>query len=150
MNPFELLKKDHEKVAELMDRLEETGGSAVKTRQDLFRQIQEELEIHAQIEEAIFYPALQVETETEDVTREAYEEHKLVKTLLKQLEQLPKDDMQWAAKFKVLKENVEHHVEEEEGEMFTKARKVLENDELEELGEEMVQEKKRMMAVMRE
>ena len=150
MNAFELLKKDHEKVAGLMDRVEETTDNAVKTRQDTFRQIMEELQIHAQIEETIFYPALQVETETEDITREAYEEHKVVKTLLKELDSMPKDDPQWIAKFKVLKENVEHHVEEEEGEMFTKARKVLEKEELDELGQEMQEEKKRMMAAIRE
>lgn len=150
MNPFELLKKDHQKVAELIDRVENTTDRASKTRQDLFEQIKEELEIHAQIEETIFYPALQVETETEDITREAYEEHKLVKTLLQELDQMPKDDEQWAAKFKVLKENVEHHVEEEEGEMFTKAKQALGKDELEELGDEMEEEKKRMMAAMRD
>jgi hypothetical protein len=150
MNPFELLKKDHQKVASLMDRLEKTTERGIKTREDLFKQIKEELDIHAQIEEAIFYPALQVETETEEITREAYEEHKLVKSLLSELESLPKDDEQWGAKFKVLKENVEHHVEEEEGEMFTKARKALDKEELDELGEQMEEEKKRMMASIAE
>src|SRR5688572_8111329 len=150
MNPFELLKQDHRKVADLMDRVEETTDKAVKTRQETFKKIMEELEIHAQIEETIFYPALQVETETEDITREAYEEHKVVKTLLKELDGMPKDDPQWAAKFKVLKENVEHHVEEEEGQMFEKARKTLEKEDLDELGKEMEEEKKRMMAVMHE
>ncbi|MGH9857071.1 MAG: hemerythrin domain-containing protein [Acidobacteriota bacterium] len=146
MNPFELLKKDHEKVSELMKRLEKTTERGIKTRQDLFKQMKDELDVHAHIEETIFYPALQVETETEDIAREAFEEHRVVKTLLSELEKMPKDDEQWSAKFMVLKENVEHHVEEEEGEMFTKARKALAKDELEELGEEMDEEKKRMMA----
>ena len=146
MNPFELLKKDHEKVSGLMKRLETTTERGVRTRQDLFKQLKEELDIHAHIEETIFYPALQIETETEDITREALEEHKIVKTLLSELERMSKDDEQWSAKFMVLKENVEHHVEEEEGEMFTKARKALGKEELDELGEEMNEEKKRMMA----
>ena len=146
MNPFELLKKDHEKVSGLMKRLEKTTERGIKTRQDLFTQLKEELDVHAHIEETIFYPALQIETETEDVTREALEEHKIVKTLLSELESMSKDDEQWSAKFMVLKENVEHHVEEEEGEMFTQARKALDREELDELGEEMNEEKKRMMA----
>jgi hypothetical protein len=146
MNPFEILKKDHEKVSGLMQRLEKTTERGVKTRQDLFKQVKEELDVHAHIEETIFYPALQVETETEDIAREAIEEHRIVKTLLSELERMPKDDEQWSAKFMVLKENLEHHIEEEEGEMFTKARKALDKDELDELGEEMNEEKKRMMA----
>jgi hypothetical protein len=146
MNPFELLKKDHEKVSSLMKRLEKTTERGVKTRQDLFKQLKDELDVHAHIEETIFYPTLQVEDETEEITREAFEEHRVVKTLLTELEKMSKDDEQWSAKFMVLKENVEHHVEEEEGEMFTKARKALEKEELEELGDEMNEEKKRMMA----
>ena len=146
MNPFELLKKDHEKVSGLMKRLETTTERAVKTREELFSQLKEELDVHAQIEEAIFYPALQIETETEDITREALEEHKIVKTLLAELDSAAKDDAQWSAKFTVLKEMVEHHVEEEEGEMFKQARQALDKEELDELGEEMNEEKKRMLA----
>lgn len=146
MNPFELLKKDHEKVSGLMKRLETTTERGVKTREELFSRLKEELDVHAHIEETIFYPALQIETETEDITREALEEHKIVKTLLAELDSTAKDDEQWSAKFTVLKEMVEHHVEEEEGEMFTQARQALDKEELDELGEEMNEEKKRMMA----
>jgi hypothetical protein len=146
MNPFELLKQDHRKVADLMEKLEKTTERGVKTREELFGKIQEELEIHAHIEETIFYPVLQKEKETEDITREAFEEHKVVKTLLAELAALNKDDEQWLPKFTVLKENIEHHVEEEEGEMFTDARKAIEKEELEQLGEQMNAEKSRMMA----
>ncbi len=81
-----------------------------------------------------FNPALKKETETRDITLEGFEEHKVVKTLLGELETLGKDQEEWTAKFTVLKENIEHHVEEEEGEMFTKARKVLSEAEAEDLG----------------
>jgi hypothetical protein len=142
MNPFDLLKKDHKKVAELLDKLEKTTERGLKTRDQLFQQVKEELELHTAIEEEIFYPALQQEDETKDITLEAFEEHKIVKTLLEELESMPKDDEQWSAKLTVLKENVEHHVEEEEGEMFKKAKKALSDDELEDLGNRMAEEKK--------
>ena len=146
MNPFELLKADHKKVADLMDKLEKTTERGIKTREELFGKIQEELEIHTHIEETIFYPFLQKEKETEDITREAFEEHKVVKTLLAELDSLNKDDEQWLPKFTVLKENIEHHVEEEEGEMFKEARKAVDKDDLERLGDQMNTEKTRMMA----
>lgn len=146
MNPFELLKQDHKKVADLMEKLEKTTERGVKTREELFGKIQEELEIHTHIEETILYPVLQKEKDTEDITREAFEEHKVVKTLLAELAELNKDDEQWLPKFTVLKENVEHHVEEEEGEMFKEARKAIEKEELEQLGDQLNAEKTRMMA----
>jgi hemerythrin superfamily protein len=130
MDAFTLLKTDHKTVAGLMDKIEQTTERAVKTRDELFTQLKSELDIHAQIEETILYPVL----ETHDISLEAYEEHRIVKQLLSELDSEPKDAEEWTAKFTVLKENVEHHVEEEEGEMFKKARKVLSEEEIEELG----------------
>jgi hypothetical protein len=137
MNPFELLKTDHEKVAGLMEKIDATTERGIKTREDLFTQLKTELDLHAQIEEKIFYPAIEDAEETRDITLEAYEEHNLVKQLLTELEAEDKGSEQWTAKFTVLKENVEHHVEEEEGEMFKKARTVLSKEELDELGEQL-------------
>ena len=134
MNAFTLLKTDHEKVARILASIEETTERAVKGRDELFTRLKEELDLHAKIEEEIFYPALEEAEVTREVTLEAYEEHRLVKQMLAELESEPKDTEQWTAKFTVLKENVEHHVEEEEGEMFKKARKILSEDEIEELG----------------
>jgi iron-sulfur cluster repair protein YtfE (RIC family) len=142
MNAFEVLKADHEKVAGIMEKIDESTERASKTREELFAQLKNELDLHAQIEEQIFYPALEDQEETRDITLEAYEEHNLVKQLLSELESEPKDDESWTAKFTVLKENVEHHVEEEEGELFKKARTVLSKDEIEELGNRL-QEAKR-------
>jgi hemerythrin-like domain-containing protein len=99
--------------------------------------LKSELDRHAEIEETIFYPVLEKAEESRDITLEAYEEHRLVKQLLSELEAAPKDDEQWTAKFTVLKENIEHHVEEEEGELFKKARKVLNEQEIEALGTRM-------------
>src|ERR1044071_4401668 len=137
MNPFNLLKSDHEKVAGILSSIDETTERSAKGREELFARLKQELDLHSQIEEEVFYPALEDSEETRDVTLEAYEEHNLVKQLLAELEAAPKDTEEWTAKFTVLKENVEHHVEEEEGEMFPKARKVLGDSDAETLGERM-------------
>lgn len=143
MNAFELLKQDHKKVASIFEKLEPTTERATKTRHELFAQLKEELEIHAHIEETIFYPVLKKEAETRDITLEGFEEHHVVKILLKELTTTPVETEQWTAKLKVLKENVEHHVEEEEEEMFKSAREVLSKEVVNELGARMEAEKKR-------
>src|SRR5512138_2428341 len=116
MNAFELLKTDHKTVANLLEQIDQTTERGIKTREELFARVKTELDIHAKIEEQIFYPALEEADETRDITLEAYEEHRLVKQLLSELESMSKDSEEWTARFSVLKENVEHHVEEEEGE----------------------------------
>jgi hypothetical protein len=140
MNAFELLKADHKKVAELFDLLETASG---KRKLDVFNRIKGELELHTHIEEKIFYPAIEKPEETHDLTLEAYEEHKVVKTLLAELAGATTADDEWQAKAKVLRENVEHHVEEEENELFDKADDVLSDEEIEDLGNRMEAEKAR-------
>jgi iron-sulfur cluster repair protein YtfE (RIC family) len=146
MNAFTLLKADHEKVAGILESIEETTERAVKGRDELFAQLKSELDLHAMIEEEILYPALEEAEETRDIALEAYEEHRLVKQLLAELEAEPKDSEEWTAKFSVLKENVEHHVEEEEGEMFKKARQVLSEEEIETLGNQLQEAKQQNKA----
>lgn len=141
MNAFSLLKDDHKKVAGILEKIDATTERATKSREELFAQLKNELDVHARIEEAVLYPALEEYEETRDITLEAYEEHTIVKQLLGELESSRKDDETWTAKFTVLKENIEHHVEEEEGEMFEKARKVLSEDEIATLGERLEEAK---------
>ncbi len=147
MNAFELLKHDHKTVAAIFEKLEPTTERAVKTRHELFAQLKEELEIHAHIEETIFYPVLKKEAATRDITLEGVEEHHVVKILLKELTDLSVETEQWTAKLKVLQENVEHHVEEEEQEMFKSAREVLSKEQADELGARMEAEKKQRQKV---
>jgi len=142
MDPFELLKKDHAKVATLFEQIESASEDA---KMDIFRQLKEELDVHAHIEEAIFYPALEGEKETREITLEAYEEHRVVKDLLSQLDAATSADEEWEARLTVLKENVEHHVEEEEGELFDKANDVLTGEQADELGARMQSEKNRKL-----
>jgi hypothetical protein len=144
MNAFQLLKEDHQKVSGIFQQLEPTTERAEKTRTELFARLKEELDVHARIEETIFYPAIKQAAETREIVLEGFEEHHVVKLLLKELDSLPVDTEQWTAKLKVLQENVEHHVEEEEGEMFQKARQVLSEDDINRLGVQMEEEKKRL------
>jgi Hemerythrin HHE cation binding domain len=140
MDAFELLKADHQKVGELFDQLEAATG---KAKLKVFNQIKAELELHTHIEEKIFYPALEKPEETHDLTLEAYEEHKMVKTLLAELSGARTADDEWQAQAKVLREKVEHHVDEEENELFEKADDALSDEEIEALGERMEAEKAR-------
>lgn len=140
MDPFELLKADHRKVEQLFTQLESATG---KAKLQVFEQIKTELELHTHIEEKVFYPALEEPEDTHDLTLEAYEEHDVVKKLLKELGRARSANDEWEAQAKVLQENVEHHVEEEENELFVKAESVLGEEELEELGDRMEAEKAR-------
>ena len=142
MDPFELLKADHRKVEQLFSQLESASG---KQKLQVFDQIRTELELHTHIEEKIFYPALEEPEETHDLALEAYEEHAVVKNLLKELGRAKSASDEWEAKAKVLQENVEHHVEEEENELFEKAESALGEEELEELGDRMAAEKERKL-----
>ncbi|HLL16393.1 MAG TPA: hemerythrin domain-containing protein [Pyrinomonadaceae bacterium] len=139
MDAFELLKNDHAKVSSLFDRIEPATDAT--TRQQLFAQLKQELDVHAHIEETILYPALKQIAETRDITEEGYEEHQEVKDLLAELEATPADSEEWSDMILELRENVEHHVEEEEGEMFTKAREVLSEQQINEIGARMSAEK---------
>jgi hypothetical protein len=143
MDAFVLLKKDHETVAGIFEKLEPTTERAVKTRQELFGDLKAELDLHAHIEAKILYPALKQEAETRDITFEGLEEHHVIKLLLKELSGMKVDSEEWTAKLKVLQENVEHHVEEEETDMFKHAREVLSKEEIEKLGARLEAEKER-------
>jgi hypothetical protein len=142
MDALTLLKDDHDKMRKLLTELESTTERGVKTREELYATIKGELMVHEAIEEEIFYPALKDHPKAKDIVLEAYEEHHVVDTVMAELEGLPVDDETWGAKAKVMKENVEHHMEEEEGEMFKQARQVFDRAELEELGERMATRKK--------
>ena len=141
MDAIAMLKADHDKVKRLLSELETTTERGVKTRSELFSTIKGELTIHEVIEEEIFYPALKSHPKAKDIVLEAYEEHNVVDMLMGELEALDVSDETWGAKATVMKENVEHHIEEEEGEMFPQARQVFDRQELEDLGARMADRK---------
>ena len=141
MDAITMLKADHDKVKGLLSDLETTTERGVKTREELFATIKGELAIHEVIEEQIFYPALKSHPKAKDIVLEAYEEHHVVDLLMGELESLDVSDPTWGAKAIVMKENIEHHIEEEEGEMFQQARQVFDRQELQDLGDRMAQRK---------
>jgi hemerythrin-like domain-containing protein len=141
MDAIALLKADHDKVKKLLTELETTTERGVKTRSELFATIKGELTVHEIIEEEIFYPELKAHPKARDIVLEGFQEHHVVDLLMSELEQLDVTDETWGAKAVVMKENIEHHIEEEEGEMFTKARQVFDRAELNDLGERMAARK---------
>ena len=148
MNAIELLKKDHQKVAGLFKKYEAAKDDSSSEKEELFRMINRELDVHARIEEEIFYPAAKQapSEEAKDLVAEAGEEHKQIKTLLAELDGMDADDEQFDAKMTVLMEDVEHHVEEEQDELFPKVRKALGNDRLEDLGRQLEARKQSLAA----
>jgi hemerythrin-like domain-containing protein len=141
MDAITMLKTDHDKVKRLLADLETTTERGVKTREELFATIKGELTIHETIEEEIFYPALKSHPKAKDIVLEGYQEHHVVDLLMGELEGMDVSDERWGAKATVMKENIEHHIEEEEGDMFKKARQVFDRQELEDLGERMAERK---------
>ena len=136
MNAIDLLEQQHREVEELFEELEGAGAGALKTKERKFQEIADAMALHAEIEEKLFYPESKQEN-TEEILRESVEEHLAMKRLLADLMEADASDEQFEAKMKVLQEQVEHHVEEEEGELFPRVREALSKDELEDLGERM-------------
>jgi hypothetical protein len=146
MDAIAMLKADHDKVKELLTELESTTERGVKRRTGLFTTIKEELTVHEVIEEEVFYPALKAHPKAKDIVLEAYEEHHVVDVLMGELSALDVSDETWGAKALVMKENIEHHIQEEEGEMFRQARRVFDAAELRELGDRMAARKETALA----
>jgi hemerythrin superfamily protein len=149
-----LLKADHKKVGELLKEVEGLSETAHASRQKLFAQIDRELTVHSKIEETIFYPAVKAraKSEKEDDAKqevlEAYEEHDNVKGMIKKLESTDATDETYNAKLQVLSELVKHHVHEEEHEMFPEVRELMDESELEALGEKLAKAKEQLLAAV--
>lgn len=131
-----LLKADHAAVKKLFAQEEKATKHDGQKKQDTFNQIKAALIVHGTIEEEIFYPAVKKarSENVKDEVREAYEEHKQIKNLVAQISGITPADETWDEKIKILKEDVEHHVKEEEGKMFPDAKKFLGEGSLVELG----------------
>lgn len=130
-----LLESQHREVEDLFEEFEEASGNQKKRA--IFEQIADKLAVHAGIEEKDFYPAVKAE-DTEDLLLEALEEHLAAKRVIADLLALDASDETFEAKVKVLKEQIEHHVEEEEDELFPQVKKLFDEEALEALGQQMV------------
>ena len=142
----ELIRSDHRTVEKLFSEFEQAGERAYKTKQGLVERITRELEVHATLEEETFYPAVRAKARKDgkELVDEAVEEHHLVRVTLGELAGLSATDDAFDAKVQVLIENVRHHVEEEESEMLPQAEKLLGQEELARLGEEMLARKRQL------
>ena len=138
MDAITLLKDDHQAVSKLFKEFDNLGDQATTKKQQLVNTITEELSKHAYIEETLFYPfAREQVPDVEDDVKEGIEEHHVLKVTLAELGAMSPEDDEFDAKVTVLKEVVEHHVEEEEQEWFPKVRDAIGRNDLTELGERM-------------
>ena len=139
------LKQDHATVKKLLKRLESAEDGS--ERQELLSQVEMEVKIHTQIEEDIFYPAYRESARSEkdeELYFEALEEHHVVDLILPEIKNVDSEDERFAAKAKVLKDVIEHHIEEEEKQLFPKARRLLGMSMLKELGDQLEQRKQEL------
>ena len=144
LDAIHLLKEDHAKVKGLFEDFENTEDQ--KEQQDIAGKVIQELTIHAEIEEEIFYPAVREAIEESDIMDEAEEEHHVAKVLMEELKHMDSSNEHFAAKFTVLAENVRHHIKEEEGDMLPKAKKA--DLDMEQLGQQMMERKQELMHQM--
>ncbi len=140
MNALKMLKADHQHVKQLLSELVETSNRAAKKREELLSEISQDLRVHAKIENDIFYPAFREAGKKSDkpIFFEAVEEHRAVENLV--LPDLEKSDLssdEFAGRAKVLKDLIEHHSQEEENEMFPRAKELMSEEQLMALGEQM-------------
>ncbi len=148
MDPFVMLKADHKEVSGLLEKLEHTTERGVKTRTELFETLSRELDVHMLVEEAVLYPLLKSRDGSRALSFEAVEEHNVVKMLLEALIAMPVESEEWTAKLAVLKENVEHHIKEEEKELFPKALEELSAEEQVTVADRLAAEKTRVLAAL--
>jgi hemerythrin superfamily protein len=136
MDAIEMLKKQHHEVAGLFEKFDGLGDRAFQEKREIVDEIADALAMHATIEEAHFYPAVR-EKRTEDILLEALEEHLGIKRVIADLLKIDASEPTFDAKVKVLKEQVEHHVKEEQTDLFPKVKKIFEEEELEAIADEM-------------
>ncbi len=128
MDIFDVLSTDHEKVRKILEQMEQSSTRAGKRREALLDHLSENLLPHMYAEEQYFYQILLDETSDKEIVYQALEEHRAAKAVLMDLEDAPSDDPRWLARCKVLKELVEHHIEEEESTVFDLARDIMDQD----------------------
>lgn len=141
-NILTLIESEHREAEKLFDEIANSGDA--KKKQQCFDKLYQALNLHAQVEEFVFYPAMREYKETEKYIEEAEQEHNSVKILLEQMKALKPKDTEFETKFTYLKESVSHHVEEEESEIFDAVRKCMDEKQLQELAQNFKETKSRL------
>ncbi|MEQ1726792.1 MAG: hemerythrin domain-containing protein [Vicinamibacterales bacterium] len=134
---LDLLERDHRRLEALLKQAVETDAAPLTDRKAILEQFATELLAHEQIEAKVLYPVLKSHAEAKDIVLEGYQEHHVADVLMEELQELPPSDERWGAKLEVLQESLEHHIEEEEGEMFKTARSVMSPEQLADVGARM-------------
>lgn len=137
---FEELKKDHKEVKGIIMQLTEMKSGSSAKREELFMKLKQELLPHQKAEEMVFYHPLQDKKQTRELAFEGEEEHHIAEVFLDEFEVEDEDKDHWLAKMKVLKELVDHHIEQEEGEIFQGAEKVMKPNEFDSIMSQFKQE----------
>jgi len=144
MDPFKLLKEDHDKVKGFFREFEK---ATPRKQYEIAQTVFEELAVHEEIEEKIFYPAVKegATKQGQALVLEGYVEHGVMDDLIKDLKKMEEGDELFEPTFRVLTENVEHHIQEEEEQMFPEARKAL-GEDAGDIGDQMMELKEKLMA----
>ncbi len=142
MDVLKLLKQEHDEAKTLFKKIEDAKGDEALR---LWRQLRDDLTMHEKMEETHFYPELKNDPNAKDIILEGYQEHHVLDLLKGEIDKLEPSSEEWHPKVKVLQENTEHHIEEEEQELFPEVRKIWDEDKLEQVGKKMEEMKKREM-----
>ena len=137
------LKDDHASVASTLQRLVQTSARDTGKRQALFTELKHSLTQHSEAENQVFYSALLQHDATRRLIRDGQQEHQHIETQLDELDRMDKNSPQWNARLRALQETIEHHVHEEENQLFAKARTILSPKQAEEMGQQLTQAKAR-------
>lgn len=138
---FDVLKREHKEIKKLLQTCEKEPGH--------FQELAEELTRHTKAEEKTFYAPLKNEQSTHEMVLEGFEEHHVVELIMKEMQKTPQGSDVWKAKLKVMAENVQHHIEEEEGQMFPEAKKILGKERAQMIAQEFQQAERQFAGAMK-
>ncbi len=138
---FTLIKADHREIDKLFKKIDRTSERATKTRTRLFEQLRDKIVEHSHAEEEAVYPLLRKHTKTEDIGYESVEEHSVISHLLDRISVVAVSEKEWTAAVTVLKEMIQHHVEEEQSEMFAKMRRTFSKNVLTAMAQDFLRSK---------
>jgi hemerythrin superfamily protein len=144
MDIYEVLTEDHREVQKMLNRLAGTSENAIKTREKTFGALKEALIAHTKAEDKVFYSTIDHD-QGHELVDEARHEHQEVEQLLEEMSKMDVSSQAWSDKLRTLKESVEHHVEEEEQQIFKEAHRMLDEDEADSMGDEMEEEEEKLL-----
>ncbi|BCS53575.1 hemerythrin domain-containing protein [Geobacter sp. SVR] len=142
---FDLLKRDHRQSEKIMKQIE---SASAEEREDLFQTLNEALSDHMQMEEQVFYPQLQKIPELQEMVQDALEEHKEAKEYLSEIDDIDVDDDDWFSTFQDLQEGVQHHVQDEENQIFPECKRYLSDDQFAQIVQKCIQFKEQIGEVV--